>query len=221
MIKAVFLDYTGTMVREDDPYTRELMRIFLTQSDLKEPAKALEYVWGLIKKSEWEHYKETFIRKDEMVDEILTCCAQTVHLRADMEKTHEIWRNSWIYAPLFDDVKPFVRRCPVPVYVVTNDDLQYILQSLADKGLEVAGIVSAEMVRANKPHTEILEEALKVAGIRASEAVLIGDSETSDVPCARKVGITPILLDRRGTVQRTDIRVIHSLDELTFTGPEI
>ena len=188
----------------------------MTQSDLKDPAEGLSLVWGLIKKSEWEHYQETFIGKDEMVDEILSYCVRNIHLRADLEKTHEIWRNSWIYAPLFDDVKPFIERCPLPVYVVTNDDLRYIRQSLSVKDLTVAGIVSAEMVRANKPHTEILEEALKIAGVEASEAILIGDSETSDVPCAQKVGIKPILLDRNKTVTRNDIQVIHSLNELTF-----
>ena len=216
MIKAVFLDYTGTMVREDDPYTRELLRIFLTQSDLKDPTEGLKYVWGLIKQSEWEHYQDTFIGKDEMVDEILDCCVKNIHLQADLEKVHEIWRNSWIYAPLFDDVKPFIGRCSLPVYVVTNDDLRYIEKSFADKGLKVAGVVSAEMVRANKPHTEILEKALQIAGVEASEAVLIGDSETSDVPCAKKLGITPILLDRKNVVERTDIQVIHSLNGLNF-----
>lgn len=216
MFKAVFLDYTGTMVREDDPYTRKLLKIFLTQSDLKDPTEGLRLVWELIKRSEWEHYLETFIRKDEMVDEILSYCVTNIHLRANLKEVHDLWRKSWIYAPLFDDVKPFIERCSLPVYIVTNDDLCYIQQSLSDKNLTVAGIVSAEMVRANKPHTEILEEALKIAGVDASEAVLIGDSETSDVPCAQKVGITPILLDRKKVVARSDIQIIHSLNALSF-----
>lgn len=32
MTKAIFLDYTGTMVREDDPYTKQLLKIFLASS---------------------------------------------------------------------------------------------------------------------------------------------------------------------------------------------
>lgn len=36
-IKAVLLDYTGTMVREDEPYTQQLLAYFLTHSDLREP----------------------------------------------------------------------------------------------------------------------------------------------------------------------------------------
>ncbi|MDO4538702.1 MAG: HAD family hydrolase [Coriobacteriales bacterium] len=216
MIKAVFLDYTGTMVRDDDPYTKALVGTFLTQSDLTNPADALGVVWGLIRSWEWEHYQDTFAGKDQMADDILAYCVEHYGLRADLDKMHETWRKAWIYAPLYDDVKPFVERCSRPVYVVTNDDLRYIELSLADKSLEVAGVISSEQVRANKPHTEILTEALRVAGVEAAEAVLIGDSETSDVACAQKVGIVPILLDRKGKAQRSDIQVARTLEELSF-----
>ena len=162
MIKAIFLDYTGTMVREDDPYTKQLLKIFITSSSLRDPKEALRVVWGMIKKSEWEDYQETFIKKDEMVERILDICEKEYQLCADRKTVHDIWRDSWIHAPLFDDVKPFVQRCSLPVYVVTNDDLCYVEQSLREKELSVAGIISAELVRACKPHREILEEAVRV-----------------------------------------------------------
>lgn len=216
MTKAVFLDYTGTMVCEDDPYTMRLLKIFLASSTLKKPEEALGVVWGLIKKIEWECYQDSFIKKDEMVNRILDICVKEYQLQADLDELREIWRNSWIHAPLFEDVKPFVERCSLPVYVVTNDDLCYVDQSLKEKELQVAGIISAETVRACKPHTEILEEALRVSGVAPSEAVLIGDSESSDVSCALKAGIIPILLDRKGKVSRKDIQVIQSLENISF-----
>ncbi len=213
MIKAIFLDYTGTMVREDDPYTMKLLKIFLGNSDLKVPDVALAKVWGLIKKIEYECYQDTFIMKDEMVDRILDYSVKNFGLKYDLEEVHTVWRNSWIHAPLFDDVKPFFERETRPVYVVTNDDLAYIEESMTEKGLKPAGIISAEMVKACKPHREILDEGLRIAGVAPDEAVLIGDSETSDVACAQMVGVTPVLLDRKGRSTRTDIMVIHSLDE--------
>ena len=218
--KAVFLDYTGTMVREDEPYTMELLQYFLTHSDLKEPAKALQVVWGMIKHLEYSCYGETFIKKDEMVDRILTECEKNHGLDGDLAHMHELWRNSWIHAPLFDDVKPFFEKCPLPIYVVTNDDLVYIEESLAEKGLRPAGIAAAEMVRACKPHREIFEMALKMAGVSASQAVHIGDSLTSDVEAARAVSITPLLLDRKGAVRDDDVKVIGTLAELLQAGKD-
>lgn len=52
MLKAVFIDYTGTMVREDEPYTRELVRYFASHSELKDPNEILRVVWTKIKEIE-------------------------------------------------------------------------------------------------------------------------------------------------------------------------
>jgi len=212
--KAIFLDYTGTMVREDDPYTMQLLQYFLSHSDLNEPKKALSVVWGLVKKLEHGCTGDDFIGKDEMVERILEICVKEHGLKGDLAYMHEVWRNIWIHAPLFDDVKPFWEACPLPVYVVTNDDLCYIQQSMEEKGLRPAGIVAAEMVRACKPHRAIFDKAMEMAGVSAQEAVHIGDSLVSDVEAARAVSITPILLDRKGTAAAEDVWTIRSLLEL-------
>ena len=70
-----------------------------------------------------------------MADRILAVCVREYGLKGDLEYMHDLWRNSWIHAPLFDDVKPFFAVCPYPVYVVTNDDLCYIRASLQEKEL--------------------------------------------------------------------------------------
>lgn len=214
--KAVFLDYTGTMVREDEPYTMELLKYFITHSELKDPKLAFGTVWSMIKQIERDCVGDAFIGKDEMADRILDHCVKHYGLSGDLDHMHEIWRNSWIHAPLFDDVKPFLDACPLPVFVVTNDDLCYIQQSFAEKGIRPAGIVAAESVRACKPHRAIFDKALQMAGIAAHEAVMIGDSVTSDMLPAKEIGIAPILLDRKGKQTEGDFAVIRSLSELEF-----
>ena len=215
MIKAIFLDYTGTMVN-DEEYTKKMLGYFMKYSDMKDPMEVFNKVWGMIKKIEAEHVHDTFVKKDEMVDMILSYCVEHFGLKCDLDEIHTIWRDSWIHSPLFSDVKPFFERSTLPIYVVTNDDLIYIQESMREKDLQPAGIISAEMINACKPHREILDKALEVAGILPSEAVLIGDSETSDVNSALEVGIKPVLLDRAGKSKRSDIDVINSLDEYTF-----
>ncbi|MBQ3404578.1 MAG: HAD family hydrolase [Oscillospiraceae bacterium] len=213
-MKAVFLDYTGTMVKEDEPYTRELLSYFISHSEVKDPEEAMGLVWGMIKEIELKCFGDGFIGKDEMVERILSRCRAEYGLSGDMEYMHDIWRRTWIYAPLYEDVKPFFTRASCPIYVVTNDDLKYIKQSLEIKDLHPAGIVAAEMVRACKPHGEIFRKALETAGVEPGEAVHIGDSVSSDVEPARAAGISPILIDRTGKAGAADCRVIQSLDEL-------
>lgn len=216
-MKAVFLDYTGTMVREDDPYTRELLGYFLSHSDLKRPEDALAAVWGKLKEYEDQCTGERFIKKDEMADRILAWCVENCGLKGDLAYMHDTWRKIWIHAPLFEDVKPFFDRVGCPVYVVTNDDLCYIEESLKEKGLRPAGIAAAEMVRACKPHREIFDLALSMAGVPAEDVIHIGDSMTSDVKAAQAAGITPVYLSRTKDVKIEGVRVIRSLLEMIPT----
>ena len=213
-IQAIFLDYTGTMVKENEPYTMKLLEYFLAHSSLKVPQQALQVVWGMIKQLEKTCYGNEFIKKDEMADRILDTCVKNYGLSGDLAYMHDLWRNSWIHAPLYEDVKPFFASCPLPVFVVTNDDLCYIQESLREKELEPAGVVAAEMVNACKPHPEIFRKAIEMAGVPAGQTVLIGDSVTSDILPAKELDIVPILIDRNNTQEASDVMVIHSLLEL-------
>ena len=213
-VKAIFLDYTGTMIREDDEYSKALLKIFVTSSDLKKPQDALATVWGLVKKCDSEYYMDTLVKKDEMVDRILDYCVKNYNLTADLNECHDIWRKAWVYAPAFDDVKAFFDKYADKIYIVTNDDYCYVEESCKLKGLKPAGIISADQVRACKPHVEILQEAVRVAGVEPGEAVLIGDSMTSDVECAKAVGVTPIYLDRKGRAQVEGLWIANSLLDL-------
>ncbi len=215
MIKAIFMDYTGTMVKEDEPYTRELLGYFLSHSHIHSPQEALRVVWGKIKELEEECYGETFLKKDEMVDRIFEWCGTYHGLSGDFDYMHDIWRKTWIHAPLYEDVKPFFETCELPIYVVTNDDLCYIEESLKEKGIQPEGIVAAELVRACKPHLEIFEKALEIAGVSPGEVIHIGDSISSHIVPAKAVGITPIYLARNGAAPDGSIRTIRSLDELS------
>ncbi len=214
MLKAIFIDYTGTMVKEDEPYTRKLLEYFVTHSDIKDSKQVLEIVWKKLKELESESFGENFIKNDDKVDRILEYCAENYGLDGDLEYMHDIWRKVWVYAPLFDDVKPFFERVNLPIYVLSNDDLYYLQESMALKGLNPAGIISAETVKACKPSKLIFEKAMELAGVKPHEVIHIGDSITSDIEPANALGITPVYISRNRDVKLQGIMVISSLEEL-------
>ena len=127
---------------------------------------------------------------------------------------HEVWRKIWVHAPLFDDVKPFFERSELPIYVLSNDDLCYLEESMKLKDLQPAGIISSEMANACKPNKLIFEKALEVSGVKPEEAIHIGDSITSDVEPAKEIGITPVYISRKEAVGVVGVQVIRTLDEL-------
>ncbi len=219
MIKAVFIDYTGTMVQEDEPYTRELLGYFIAHSNLKDPREVLKVVWGKVKELEAASHGNAFIRNDDKVEEILKFCVENYGLSGDLEYMHETWRKIWVHAPLFGDVKSFFDRCSKPIYVLSNDDLIYLEASMKEKELKPAGIISAEVARACKPDRAIFEKAFEIAGVKPDEVLFIGDSMTSDIKPALELGINPVLIVRNGEADKADVpdnvKVISSLDELS------
>ena len=81
-------------------------------------------------------------------------------------------------------------------------------------GLKAAGIISGELVQVYKPHKELFEYALKVCGCNAEEVIHIGDSIVSDVNGALTAGITPVLIDRKGTSNYLECKVVNKLTEV-------
>ena len=69
-----------------------------------------------------------------------------------------------------------------------------------------------------KPHRSIFEAALKLAGVSAADAVMVGDSLTQDINGARGVGMRGVLVRRsqaEDSTLDTDVPVIRSLTELS------
>ena len=85
-----------------------------------------------------------------------------------------------------------------------------------DELIDVA--VSSSQHGYMKPHPSIFEAALKLAGVSAGEAMMVGDSLTQDIDGARRVGMRGVLVRRSGEGtgddRKVDVPVIRSLVEL-------
>ena len=73
----------------------------------------------------------------------------------------------------------------------------------------ISGIEGVE-----KPDPEIFRIALQRARATPERAVYVGDNPVFDVEAARRVGMTPVLVDRRGRYPDTDAIRITSLEDL-------
>jgi len=77
-------------------------------------------------------------------------------------------------------------------------------------------IISGEINR-RKPSAEVFEKALEALGVKASEAVFVGDMLDLDVMGPKKVGMKTVLIKRRSLEENSDVkpdRVITRLNEL-------
>lgn len=211
MVKAVFIDYTGTIIEQGGEDAEEMVYRVCKNSDMKNPDEFLKYWWGMIKEYEESFEGISYISEDEIVHKMLTRCEKEINLKENLDELHTLCRRFWIYAPLYDDVKIFFENCPYPIYIISNNGEAYIAEAMKVNGISPAGIISADMVKAYKPHPRLFQKAMEVSNCTADEVVHIGDSVISDVNGAKAVGIKPILLDREGRAGSLGILVAKSL----------
>ena len=121
---------------------------------------------------------------------------------------------------LYDDVEPVLRelaRRGLRIGLISNThralaafESHYELDGL------IAGAVSSAEHGYLKPHPSIFEAALKLFGVPASGAVMVGDSFTHDIEGARSVGMRGVLVHRsdQPAPEAPGIPIIRSMREL-------
>jgi len=124
---------------------------------------------------------------------------------------------------LYDDVTPALRSLAAEGYKVglisnSHRSLVSFQQHFDLHGL-IAGAISSSEHGYLKPHPSIFEAALKLLGVEAAEAVMVGDSLDHDIEGARRVGMHGVLVRRIGPapgepVPADGVPVITSLSEL-------
>jgi putative hydrolase of the HAD superfamily len=124
------------------------------------------------------------------------------------------WEHAYHFE-LYDDALPVLaelRRAGLKLGLVSNTsrDLDAFVRHF---GIDVDAWISSGAHGKVKPSPLIFAAALDLLGVRAEDAVMVGDSPEDDVEGARAAGLRAILLDRAGRFPEHAER-IESLREL-------
>ena len=213
--KAVLVDALGTLLALEDPAPRLAAALGVPEADAARAVRA-----------EIAYYRVNMHRggDDAGLAELRSDCAAVVRreLGLDRDVLAELMA-SLVFTP-YDDAAPALRAlraAGLRIVVVSNWD-RSLHEALAATGLAdlVDGAISSAEAGAAKPDRAIFERALAVAGVRARDALHVGDSVEADVEGARAAGIGAVWLRRPG-VPRVDVAapVIASLAELPPLRP--
>lgn len=219
--KTVFIDYMGTTVDERSVEMAEIVRRICKSSDAHDPKQVQRFILDNRRRYEAGSYLDRYLTEGEIADRLIEDMKAQIGLTEEPAVLRDLIRRHWVNAPVFPDARAFFERCPVPIYIITNNGVTYMERALAQNGLRPAGVVSADTVRAYKPHREIFSEALRLSSCTPEEAVHVGDSYDTDVAGARAAGIRPVLL-LRGRSKDRDVEtagdLIQALDLIFKTN---
>lgn len=202
----MLLDVGDTLIRAD-PSWRDVYATVFAQHRIDATAERFEAAFRDAWK-DWEH-EGPFEASEEASFQRLMELDRLVFARLGYPELPESFfrdvdaafrRRSAFY--IFPDVIPALRAMRADglrLAVVSNWGwaAPELLQTLElAQHFEVLSI--SARVGYQKPHPAIFEHALALLGVTPDEAVHVGDDPTADVLGARRAGIEPVLVDRRG-----------------------
>lgn len=213
MVKAVFLDFYGTVVHEDDDVIRKIIKKISDTGNAKCRSEIGSYWQEEFQRAVYSAYGKNFQTQRELEYCSLKKTIDRFGSSAEAKELSQAIFEHWRKPPIFEDAKCFLECCPTDIYLVSNIDRDDIMAAVEFHGLKPAGIFTSEDAKAYKPRRELFELALNQSGLSAEQVVHIGDSLSSDIQGASSVGIRAIWINRNGKETPIGVSSIQSFSE--------
>ena len=217
MIKAIFIDFYGTVVHEDGEVIKRVSQEIYNSGKVNDISEIGSYWWNEFQTAFTNAYGDNFETQRKLEYLSLKKTIQHFNSSANAEILSNLMFAHWIKPPIFEESKHFFELCPVPIYVVSNIDRDDILQALNYHDLNPTGVFTSEDAKSYKPRRELFEFALKSVRIPADEVLHIGDSLSSDIKGASSIGINAIWINRNNREIPSNVTAVKNLLEVYNT----
>ena len=214
MIKAIFIDFYGTIVFEDGEVVNKISKMIYETGNAQSVRQVDSYWWNSFRTLFENSYGENFQTQRELETKSLIDTVAYFDSSLNGVKLSKEMFEYWIKPPIFEESKQFFQDCPVPIYIVSNIDRADILEAIDFHGLNPQAVFTSEDAKSYKPRNELFELALKKTGLSADEVLHIGDSLSSDIKGANSVGINAIWINRNGKDILDNITAVSNLLEV-------
>ncbi|RKN66025.1 HAD family hydrolase [Paenibacillus ginsengarvi] len=197
MFKAVFLDFYGTLVQEDEVFLQRICSRISESSSLRTASGEIGTYWSAcFARTCRSSFGEHFNTQREIE---LASLKDTLHHFQSSEspdQLSEILYAYWEAPALCEDTRPFLDRLKKPRIVVSNIDRKDVQSAIRHHSLPLEDVITSEDARAYKPRPEMFHMALETFNLRPGEVLHVGDSLSSDIAGAQSVGIKSAWINR-------------------------
>ena len=204
MIKAIFVDFYGTLVEEDDKIVSSIVDNVVNKSNKKSinHNDVGQFWWKEFVSLCNIHNGKNFKLQKEIEYISLKSTAlkfeSEINVENELEKQFEYWKKPMI----FSDSLFFLEKIQFPVVIVSNIDRNEIIEAMDYIKIGVKNVITSEDTLYYKPNENMFKIAMERNNLNANEIIHIGDSISSDILGANNVNIKSIWLNRSGKQNR-------------------
>ena len=216
-LRAVLLDFYGTIVHEDDDPIAEICAQIAQAAAQSVTVPEVGHYWGrafarLCAGSFGAAFQSQKQLERLSLDQVLG------HFDADLdgETLSQGLYRYWSHPDIFPESKHVLKCCDLPLCVVSNIDNAELQSALRHHSLHFDLVITSEDCRAYKPRPEMFERVLSLLGASPDQVLHVGDSPGSDVRGAKAMGIPVLWVNRKGRpVPEGDLEPDYVASDLT------
>ncbi|MDR2942911.1 MAG: HAD family hydrolase [Treponema sp.] len=206
MIKAVFLDFYGTLVEEDDKIVSSIVENVVSNSK----SNIINYndagqFWrkefiSLCNTCNGKNFKLQKEIEYISLTNTITRFESNINIENELKKMFEYWEKPAI----FPDSIFFLEKIQFPVIIVSNIDRNEIIEAIDYNKIDLNNVITSEDTLYYKPNENMFKMAMEKNNLKANEIIHIGDSLSSDILGANNVNIKSIWLNRKGNENKSN-----------------
>lgn len=215
--KAVFIDFYGTLVHEDDEILPLICERVRQGSNINHSVRDIGgYWWKAFLRQSEECCGPLFKAQRQIGLDSLTETIQYFDSTSNAEELIQMQFDHWKQPVIFEDAKPFLEewRGQIPLYILSNIDIEDVGTAIRYHDLKVDGVISSEDVKSYKPRREMFMEGLRRTGLQPDEVLHIGDSITNDAFGAMQCGLDTVWLNRKEKAPHVTIHPTYTFSDL-------
>lgn len=203
--QVLFIDLDNTLY-DFTGNSREAYRAVYSLLDYDRWFDSFEHYYSIYEEYNlqlWALYAEGKITKDKLNAERYAHPLRVMGVHDAEFVGARFWDEAMKRLPLGSRLMPHARevleylRPRYRMYILSNGFTELQSRKMHSAGIEgyFDGVILSEDIGVNKPNPEIFYHALQVAGVGASEALMIGDNLEVDIAGASRVGIDQVYYD--------------------------
>jgi len=198
-IKALLLDFYGTLVRDNAPEIKEICRKISATSRRLAPSSPADVGqrWSQIMRDSTQVYQnENFRTIRDLESSALRQLVQEFECAENpLDLSAELFA-SLTQPSVFPDTLFFLMRVPLPVCIIANADNSDLKDAMDYARIDVELIATSQDCLHYKPHPAIFLHAADTLNIKPQEILMVGDSLTFDIEPAMRQGMRSAWINR-------------------------
>ena len=188
--RALLLDFYGTLVDEDTDVIEAICQEVCRNAQAASPAEVARTWSSIFRELTSVSLGTAFRLQRGLAQMSLAATVSRYHSTADPDALLEAQFSYWQRPRIQPDTQELLATT-LPACLVSNIDRADLVAALAHHGLasRFAHLVTSQDARAYKPRPEMFRAALALLGLGPDEVIHVGDSLSSDVAGAQRLGI--------------------------------